>query len=315
MRYALDPAMPVLLRPDGAVQIGWDPRRAVLVRPPGGLSPGGLAALLRAMTAPMTASDLRRLACAGGACEPAELDVLLAELVSAGVVAPAGSARAGARALSIRVHGGGPLSDLLADGLRCSWARVSRSSHGNAAGAVAGVDLVVLADTLAADPRLVRDLHVGGVPHLPVRMRDGAGLVGPLVIPGVSSCLCCVDLHRTDRDPAWPALAAQLRDVVGAGDRATALATAALALSQLHQIIAAVHGDPAGGGAPPATLNATVEVDVAAQSIRARRWPRHPLCGCWPGPAAPPARAAPPGRAGPPGRAAPPGPAAAPPNH
>ena len=69
MRYALDPAMPVLLRPDGAVQIGWDPRRAVLVRPPGGLSPGGLATLLRAMTAPMTASDLRRLACAGGACE------------------------------------------------------------------------------------------------------------------------------------------------------------------------------------------------------------------------------------------------------
>ncbi|CAN1494484.1 hypothetical protein MCEMAEM6B_00294 [Mycobacteriaceae bacterium] len=31
--YTLGPAMPVLLRPDGAVQIGWDPRRA-LVRPP-----------------------------------------------------------------------------------------------------------------------------------------------------------------------------------------------------------------------------------------------------------------------------------------
>jgi hypothetical protein len=23
--YALDPAMPILLRPDGAVQVGWDP--------------------------------------------------------------------------------------------------------------------------------------------------------------------------------------------------------------------------------------------------------------------------------------------------
>ena len=33
-RYALNPATPVLLRPDGAVQVGWDPRRAVLVRPP-----------------------------------------------------------------------------------------------------------------------------------------------------------------------------------------------------------------------------------------------------------------------------------------
>jgi hypothetical protein len=27
------------------------------------------------------------------------------------------------------------------------------------------------------------------VAHLPVRLRDGAGLVGPLVIPGVTSCL------------------------------------------------------------------------------------------------------------------------------
>jgi len=47
--YSLDPAMPVLLRPDGNVQVGWDPRRAVLVRPPAGLSATGLAALLRSM--------------------------------------------------------------------------------------------------------------------------------------------------------------------------------------------------------------------------------------------------------------------------
>ena len=31
-RYALNPVMPVLLRPNGAVQVGWDPRRAVLGR-------------------------------------------------------------------------------------------------------------------------------------------------------------------------------------------------------------------------------------------------------------------------------------------
>jgi hypothetical protein len=51
------------------------------------------------------------------------------------------------------------------------------------------VDLVVLSDYLVADPRMVRDLHSQGVPHLPVRVRDGTGLVGPLVIPGVTSCL------------------------------------------------------------------------------------------------------------------------------
>jgi len=51
------------------------------------------------------------------------------------------------------------------------------------------VDLVVLSDYLVADPRMVRDLHSQGVPHLPVRVRDGTGLVGPLAIPGVTSCL------------------------------------------------------------------------------------------------------------------------------
>jgi bacteriocin biosynthesis cyclodehydratase domain-containing protein len=271
--------MPVLLRPDGAVQIGWDPRRAVLVRPPDGLSAGRLAAVLRAMSSPLTRPQLQRLV--GGA--PGFDDVLDA-LVARGVVRERVKRPAG-RALSIRVHGRGPLSDLLADGLRCSAARVSRSSHGHAAGTATGVDLVVLADALAADPRLVRDLQTSRVPHLPVRVRDGAGVVGPLVIPGVSSCLSCADLHRTDRDPAWPALAAQLRDVVGCADRPTVLATAALALSQLQQIIAAVRGDQVCS--PPATLDATLEVNVASSTISARRWVRHPLCGCWPGLAPP----------------------------
>lgn len=272
--YVLDPTMPVLLRPDGAVQIGWDPRRAVLVRPPEGMNAGALAAVLRAMSSPMSRAELRRLATG--------FDDLLDGLLAAGVVRESTPAAAG-RCLSIRVHGAGPLSDLLAEGLRCSGARVSRASHLTAAVTPAGVDLVVLADSLAADPRLVRDLQTRGVPHLPVLMRDGAGVVGPLVLPGRSSCLCCVDLHRTDRDPAWPALAVQLRDVVGSGDRATVLATVALALGQLQQIITAVQHRPAPAPVP-ATLNATVEIDVGAQSIRARRWPRHPLCGCWPEP-------------------------------
>ena len=43
----------------------------------------------------------------------------------------------------------------------------------------------MLSDYLVADPRMVRDLHTEGVPHLPVRVRDGTGLVGPLVIPGL----------------------------------------------------------------------------------------------------------------------------------
>jgi bacteriocin biosynthesis cyclodehydratase domain-containing protein len=149
---------------------------------------------------------------------------------------------------------------------------------------VTGTDLVVLSDYLVADPRMVGEFHTERIAHLPVRVRDGTGLIGPLVIPGVTSCLGCADLHRRDRDAAWPAVAAQLRDTVGSADRATMLATAALALNQVNRVIAAVRGvvdTPEGRDpGPPPTLNATLELDVGAGSIVARHWARHPLCGC-----------------------------------
>lgn len=273
--------MPVLVRPDGAVQVGWDPRRAVLVRPPQGLTASALAGVLRLMQANVGVDELVREAIRCGPVDTDEFTGLIDALVGAGVARTA-STHPGARTASIRVHGRGPLSDLLVDALRCSGARIKHSSHPHAVMRREGTDLVVLSDYLVAEPRMVRDLHDAGIPHLLVRVRDGAGLVGPLVVPGVTSCLGCADLHRSDRDAAWPAVAAQLRDTVGTADRATMLATAALALNQVDSVIKAVRGS-AGDSEDrraPSTLSATLEFDVAAGSIVTRRWPRHPRCQC-----------------------------------
>ncbi len=276
-RYALDPAMPVLLRPDGAVQVGWDPRRAVLVRPPSGLGAAELATLLRSMRSPTPIPELQRQATDRGLTDAGGLAGLVEQLVGAGVMTECG--RSGGRTASVRVHGRGPLSDLLVEALRCSGARVAHSSQPHAAVTPGAVDLVVLSDSLVADPRMVRELHARRVAHLPVLVRDGTGLVGPLVIPGVTSCLVCADLHRRDRDAAWPAVSAQLRETVGVADRATLLATAALALSQVNRVIAAVRGREAAPDAPPPqTLDATLEIDLTAGTIAARHWTRHPLC-------------------------------------
>ncbi|MBV9721463.1 MAG: cyclodehydratase, partial [Mycobacterium sp.] len=125
--YALDPALPVLLRPDGAVQVGWSPRRAVLIHPPRGMTPLGLAMLLRAMHSPVALSELQVQA--GVSAE--ELGALMAQLVAAGV-ARRGRRQRPVRSASIRVHGRGPLSELLVEGLRCSGARVKQSSHPHA---------------------------------------------------------------------------------------------------------------------------------------------------------------------------------------
>ena len=269
-RYALNPATPVLLRPDGAVQVGWDPRRAVLVHPPSGLSARGLAELLRTMQSGVTLGDLHSRF-------GVDASDLVSSLVDSGLVTTVAGRRT--RTASIRIHGRGPLSDLLASALRCSGARVTHSSLTQAA-PPATTHLVVLSDFLVADPRVVRELHAAGVPHLPVRVRDGSGLVGPLVIPGVTSCLECADLHRSDRDSAWPAVAAQLRDTVGSADRATVLATAALALNQVDRVIRAVRGGTDGSPEPPPTLDTTLEFDVNTGSLVARRWSRHPRCSC-----------------------------------
>jgi bacteriocin biosynthesis cyclodehydratase domain-containing protein len=278
-RYALNPAMPVLSRPDGAVQVGWDPRRAVLVRPPTGLSARALGELLRVLQSGATLAEVRALA---DGVDASAIDGLLAALVDSGVVTETAAPRPASRSASIRIHGRGPLSDLLASALRCSGARITHSSLRHAAVTADTTDLVVLADSLVADPRMLRELHAARIPHLPVRVRDGAGLVGPLVLPGVTSCLRCADLHRSDRDAAWPAVASQLRDTVGTADRATVLATAALALNQVDRVVAAVRGGVAVDRAPqpPSTLDTTLEFDVGTGSTVARRWSRHPRCYC-----------------------------------
>jgi hypothetical protein len=129
--YALDPALPVLLRPDGAVQVGWDPRRAVLVRPPGGLAATELATLLRSMRSPTPLGELQRQAVDRGLRDAEGLTKLVTQLVTAGV-ATRGFRQSGGRAASIRVHGRGPLSDLLVEALRCSGARIAHSSQPHA---------------------------------------------------------------------------------------------------------------------------------------------------------------------------------------
>jgi hypothetical protein len=137
-------------------------------------------------------------------------------------------------------------------------------------------DLVVLSperDGLGDLPdRLVR----GGVVHLFAQVRDVTGVVGPLVLPGRSSCGRCHDLHRADRDPAWPSVAAQLshqaRPRTAACDVVLATAVAAQAAAQ---VLAFLDGDPN----PPA-VNGTLEIAQVDGRMRRRGWAVHPLCGC-----------------------------------
>jgi ThiF family protein len=138
-------------------------------------------------------------------------------------------------------------------------------------------DLVVLAPVSLVDPEVPDRLLRRGVAHLFAGVRDGTGVVGPLVIPGHSSCHRCHDLHRADRDPAWPRVAAQLTGNPRPADAPpcdVVLATA-VAAQAATQVLALLDGDPS----PPA-VDGTIELTQTDGRVRRRGWSVHPLCGC-----------------------------------
>jgi len=135
---------------------------------------------------------------------------------------------------------------------------------------------VVLPDLVILTPS---DAHVPttpprDVPHLVVDVRDGVGIVGPLVRPATSACLTCLDLHRTDHDPDWPVLAAQLSmgsGAVSACDTAVAAAVAAQAALQALAFI---------DGTAVAAQGGTLELSPPDWRWRRRSWQLHPDCPC-----------------------------------
>jgi hypothetical protein len=106
---------------------------------------------------------------------------------------------------------------------------------------------------------------------------DLAVLAATLVPPGRTSCLNCADLHRTDQDPAWPVIAAQLAGKPASTDVLFASGTAALAVVQVLESLIYVRGRDLP---PPAVLNATVELDLVAGVTERRSWYPHPDCQC-----------------------------------
>lgn len=104
-------------------------------------------------------------------------------------------------------------------------------------------------------------------PHLAVTIREGAVVVGPLVPAAGGPCLACLDLHRRERDSAWPGPAPT-------GDEpcavTTLLAATAYAAGEALAFL---------DGGRPATAGATAEITGPGR-VRRRSWRSHPACRC-----------------------------------
>ena len=149
---------------------------------------------------------------------------------------------------------------------------------------LAGSGVTVLPDEREATPEIavivahyVIEPEVHGrwlrrdVPHLGVVFGDEIVRIGPIIRPGAGPCLYCLELHRTDCDPSWPAMASQLwhrrsgiESSLVAGEVAATVARMVLARRIVHPI-------------EPMT---TIEIDAATGDRVLREWGFHPECGC-----------------------------------
>lgn len=107
--------------------------------------------------------------------------------------------------------------------------------------------------------------------HLLLVALAGRVRVGPLVVPGATACVRCVDEHLTDEDPRHPLVVHQHleRDAADRPDLAGWLLGSSWAAHDAAAYLL---------GRRPTTWSTTVELTEAGP--RRRSWARHPRCGC-----------------------------------
>lgn len=256
----LDPSLALLWRDCDVLQVGLDPARAWAVDG----APRHLPALLRRLDGTVPAGEA--LAPEARSPDREALTRALLLLEQAGALRHGDPRHRWAQAW-VEVVGDGPL----ATAVRCLLEPAVGVCTTAPQPTVGGADLVVLAPARGRGLEHAEGLMARGSAHLWVHLRDGRGVVGPLVDPGRSPCLRCSDLHRTDADPAWPrlALAWEQSPTIASSPVATTVA-AAVAVGQVLRRLA---------DEPCAAVGATLE-EQPDGSVLAVPAPTHPRCGC-----------------------------------
>ncbi|HIT74111.1 MAG TPA: hypothetical protein IAA98_00825 [Candidatus Avipropionibacterium avicola] len=130
---------------------------------------------------------------------------------------------------------------------------------------------VVTSSRLEPDRALTEHLVRHDLAHLVVRIGPTAARVGPMVLPGRTPCLNCLDLVQTGADPGWPArLVKECAVLAPAVEPLITWAAGMGAVQVLAQLSRALSD----------AVGCTLEVDRGDLLTRVRRWPLHPECGC-----------------------------------
>jgi hypothetical protein len=197
LRPTIRPGAPLLRRDATHLQVGTTPGTVIDDRP-------GLRPFLRLLNGVRDVDQLRRLVRTDVPELEADVADILRPLLACGAVVDASGLIVRRPRLRVALHddaGGRPLARAI--------------GHVLADLGIGSLDPpdpdLLLVVSCGEPPRSVFDqARRHRISHLPVVIDEERVRIGPMVIPGLTPCLTCLDLHRTDWDRAWPALLPQL---------------------------------------------------------------------------------------------------------
>lgn len=291
-RFRLLPGLRRVALPNSVVQLGADPDRAMVLELPnnrfidllnrldGWLDEAGYTLSARRLGVPSAEAAylLKQLRGAGLLIDTAALSPDGLPGVRRPAMSPEASALAMRRdqppgpVLAARhrqhvfVNGSGRLAHQVADLLRDSeLGRVWCHDDGRRGKPT----FAVLVNTVQP-PALTARAHARrGLPYLTVAVLDGAVHVGPLVRPGASACVRCVELHYRDSLPHWR------NTVAGDGDADLLEATLrGMAASMIAAVVMQhIDGEACDAEATTIQIRPSLKIDR-------KHWEPHHDCGC-----------------------------------
>ncbi|KOU20782.1 MULTISPECIES: ThiF family adenylyltransferase [unclassified Streptomyces] len=198
------------------------------------------------------------------------------EVLDGGRVEPADVAPGGLGAASV-----GRMRAEAAAGTVRSAAPGPGPRAGEEEGPEPGLALVVVAprdglQAWAPDPDTAADWVASGIPHLYAGVLEGTGLVGPLVLPGMTACAGCMERDRVDRDAAWPRMLVQWRS----SHRRRGSASCDLGLSTAVAGLAAAQALAFLDGGLPASTGSRWEAALPTLHWESAPVRPHPDCPC-----------------------------------
>ncbi|MFI5625479.1 hypothetical protein ACIA03_18575 [Nocardioides sp. NPDC051685] len=146
----------------------------------------------------------------------------------------------------------------------------ARALTGSATAASGDPELVLLLSEGPLDRERADELVREGRAHLSVESGPDTWTVGPLVVPGVTACLRCLDATLAEEDERRAVVVSQLVGNEVPGDALLQSLTLSWAVRDARTYLA---------GRTPASWSASV-ILTRDDAPTIRPWLRHPYCGC-----------------------------------